>query len=404
VKRILIVGAGPTGASLAYLLARQGIDVVLLEQEKTFDRIFRGEGMMPGGIDALHEMGLYEQVESLPHRKLDRWEFYINGRLILRIPEPDRKKKNAIRVLSQSHLIEMLVKESSRFPNFKIELGFKVRDLIVSNDDKVGIEGETSSGSRQIFGDFLIGADGRASIVRTRSGLKLDRSKENLPENYDAMWCSMPLPEWLEQEMVWYGFLGDNYMATMYSSPFYELRVGWMLPKGTRIPFRKMDMLDEVSRIVPEPIRNHIRMNKKLASPPSYFKVLFGRCDFWCCPGILLLGDAAHPMNPQRAQGINLGLRDAIVAANYLIPAIKENVSQEKLLEASQIIQQEREPEINRAQELQLSGNKPPKLFTNRILRTFLLPMLVQIGLPQKMMLRSDRELRYGITPVKLNI
>ena len=75
---VIIVGAGPTGASLAFLLARNGIDVVMLEREQTFDRIFRGEGMMPSEIDALHQMGLREQLEKLPHRKLDSWEFYMD--------------------------------------------------------------------------------------------------------------------------------------------------------------------------------------------------------------------------------------------------------------------------------------------------------------------------------------
>ena len=111
-KRILIVGAGPTGASLALLLARRGIDVVLIERESNLHRIFRGEGMMPGGIEALAQMGLREKIEQLPHCKLDRWEYYLGQKLLARFPEPDRNSPNAIRVLSQPHLLEMMVAEA----------------------------------------------------------------------------------------------------------------------------------------------------------------------------------------------------------------------------------------------------------------------------------------------------
>ena len=83
--RILIVGAGPTGASLALLLARRGIDVVLIERESNLHRIFRGEGMMPSCIEALAQMGLREKIEQLPHRKLGRWEYYLSQKHPLRL-------------------------------------------------------------------------------------------------------------------------------------------------------------------------------------------------------------------------------------------------------------------------------------------------------------------------------
>src|SRR5439155_18188522 len=92
--RIVVVGAGPTGTALSYLLARRGIDVVLLERETDFDRLFRGEGMMPCGIDALAQMGLRQHLEWLPSRRLDRWEFYFDGVPFLVQPEPDRERPN----------------------------------------------------------------------------------------------------------------------------------------------------------------------------------------------------------------------------------------------------------------------------------------------------------------------
>lgn len=51
--RVLIVGAGPTGVALSLLLARRGIHVVLLDREGNFERVFRGEALMPSGVEAI---------------------------------------------------------------------------------------------------------------------------------------------------------------------------------------------------------------------------------------------------------------------------------------------------------------------------------------------------------------
>jgi 2-polyprenyl-6-methoxyphenol hydroxylase-like FAD-dependent oxidoreductase len=52
----VIVGAGPCGTALALLLARRGFDVIVLEQENRFDRVFRGEALMPGDVGVIAQM------------------------------------------------------------------------------------------------------------------------------------------------------------------------------------------------------------------------------------------------------------------------------------------------------------------------------------------------------------
>src|SRR5690242_11507565 len=82
--RVVIVGAGPAGMALAYLLARRGISVTVLEQHHDFGRAFRGEGLQRSGTDAFQQMGLGEQFDRLPHAELRAIEMYSEGRLLLR--------------------------------------------------------------------------------------------------------------------------------------------------------------------------------------------------------------------------------------------------------------------------------------------------------------------------------
>ena len=107
---LIVVGAGPAGAALAYLAARAGIDVTLLEREAEFDRVFRGEGLMPSGVDALHEMGLAELLNELPTRILESWDIYVGRKSIFSVPEPvDELGDKAVRIIPQAQFLERVV-------------------------------------------------------------------------------------------------------------------------------------------------------------------------------------------------------------------------------------------------------------------------------------------------------
>lgn len=86
--QVAIAGAGPTGAALALELVKRGIPVTLIEAAKDFQRVFRGEGLMPSGLDALEQMGLSAIVEKIPHRPLDAWEFIFDNKQLFRVRNP----------------------------------------------------------------------------------------------------------------------------------------------------------------------------------------------------------------------------------------------------------------------------------------------------------------------------
>ena len=160
---------------------------------------------------------------------------------------------------------------------------------------------------------------------------------------------------------------------------------------------------------MPEPLASHLLSQRDALDGPSLLDVMVGRCRRWYAPGVLLLGDAAHPMSPIRAQGINMALRDAIVAANHLVPAIRNGTD---LGAAPAAIQAEREREIVPAQKLQYREARGQRWARER---PWLIAPMLKLG-PRMMRseavrgwvertwLRQQRPLRMGVTEVHLQV
>jgi len=129
--RVIVVGAGPAGALLAYLLARRGLEVRLLERARDFAREFRGEVLMPSGLEALDQTGLWPEVDAVPHVVLRAVELYLNGVLRLRQELPEEGfGRFRPRWMSQPALLEMLVAQAERHPGFRLDRGTTVRGLL----------------------------------------------------------------------------------------------------------------------------------------------------------------------------------------------------------------------------------------------------------------------------------
>jgi 2-polyprenyl-6-methoxyphenol hydroxylase-like FAD-dependent oxidoreductase len=171
VAHVLIVGAGPAGASLAYLLARRGIEVSLLERQRDFAREFRGEVLNPSGLDALEQMGLGEPLGMVPTYTQRTFTAYMNGRQLFRAAlEPASFRGRPPTAVSQPALLEMLVAEAAKSPHFHLERGASVKDLMVEDGRVVGVHTRTEAGEQRLRADVVVGADGRASVVRRRAG------------------------------------------------------------------------------------------------------------------------------------------------------------------------------------------------------------------------------------------
>ena len=343
----VVVGAGPAGALLAYLLARRGVPVTLLERQTDFSREFRGEILMPSGIAALHEAGLRQPLDALPNLSFRTAELFRGERRVIAIPI-DRLDPPP-RVAPQPAMLEMIVAEAAKFPEFKLERGVTVRDLIYEKDRVMGVHADTLAGPRDFRGDFVIACDGRTSAIRKRAALPQDR----IMQGFDVVWghVSGQFPDAHTAR----GYIGSGHLLIMYPSPEGHTQIGWVIDKGTFGDIKRMGerWIDELAPHVSPDLRQYLATNKTGLARPFLLDVICDRLREWTAPGLLLIGDAAHPMSPVGGQGINVALRDAVVTANHLGRALKMRSDEATLDFAARNIQAERWPEITTIQDMQ---------------------------------------------------
>jgi 2-polyprenyl-6-methoxyphenol hydroxylase-like FAD-dependent oxidoreductase len=307
----------------------------------------------------------------------------------------------ALRVVPQAQLLELLVAEAAAFPDFSFLRGATARDLLREGEGVSGVRVETRDGAQAIHADLVVGCDGRASLVRKRSEIGLDL----LPESYDVIWFKLPAPERLRGRTPILIFASGPDVALAYVSWDGRLQLAWLIQKGAWGELRNRDWLADCRRLLPDWLSEHVDATRAEMDGPTPLDVIVGRCATWSARGVLLLGDAAHPMSPVRAQGINMALRDAIVAANHLVPAAKAGGD----LDAAAIeIARERTPEIRRIQTLQIREVRGQRWARERpwLMKPLLAiaPALTRRAWVARAWLRQQHDLRFGVSDVTLRV
>ena len=360
-SHVVIVGAGPAGASLAYLLSNRGVEVTLLERQRDFAREFRGEVLMPSGIDAFDQMGLQAQLAAVPSYSQQTIEIFMNGRSLfsetLDAPSPEAPRLLA---LSQPALLEMLVSEAAKSPLFRLERGASMTDFLIEDDRVVGVRARTDAGEQSIRADLVIGADGRSSAVRKHAALTARRVSPPM----DIVWCKLPCPE------GWNGvraYVGRGHLLAAYHTWDDTLQLGWVILKGTFGELRSRGIeqwVEEMANHVSPDFAAHLRANRDAVHKPFLLSTVSDCVNHWSAPGVLVIGDAAHIMSPVGGQGVNIALRDTIVTANHLVPVLSQpSPDPDELTRALHAIEDERMREVRRIQTMQA---QPPKILLNR--------------------------------------
>ncbi len=356
-SHVVIVGAGPAGASLAYLLARRGIEVTLLERRRDFAREFRGEILLPTGIAALEQMGLQSQLAALPSYSPPTIDAFLNGRPFLNVSlDTGSDADTRFIVVSQPALLEMLVGEAAASSSFTFIRGASVKELIRDDGRVAGVHIRTDDVEQTLQADLVVGADGRNSVVRKQAALPASEISAPM----DIVWCKLPCPDdWLGVR----AYAGRGHLLIAYHTWDDTLQLGWVILKGTFGELRSRGIeqwVEEMANHVPPDFAEHLRAHRDAVQKPFLLEVVSDCVERWSAPGALVIGDAAHTMSPVGGQGINIALRDAIVTANHLVPVLSApGPNGNALTAALAAIEAERTPEIHQVQALQA---QPPKL------------------------------------------
>ncbi|MBH8556017.1 FAD-dependent monooxygenase [Nostocaceae cyanobacterium CENA357] len=398
-SQVVIVGAGPTGATLALLFVKRGIAVKLIEASRNFRRVFRGEGLMPSGLDALEQMGLLPMLERIPHRALDAWEFLLDNHLLFRVDEPFEIGGKPTTLVSQPDLLEALIAEASTYSNFEFIQSVSVQDLLWVEQRVAGVK---LGDERCIDADLVIGADGRNSIVRQRANLPL----KHYSKTFDVLWFKLPNSPDLKFENIFYSILHGDHAFGLFQGAEGHLQLGWSLHESSSTDWKQIDWLSMLVSVSPPWFAEHLQQNAQTIERPVLLSVVVGRCPRWSIPGLMLLGDAAHPMSPIRAQGINMALRDVIVTANHLIPVLLSKSGHRNIDAILPQIQTQREPEIVRVQQLQSQEAAQAQLLGKSALLRWVISKLNPL-LHQRLRqswLKRQIQLRQGIKPIQLTV
>lgn len=315
-----VVGGGPAGAVLAYMLARKGIDVTLLEAHHDFDRDFRGDTLHPSTLEVMDELGLAEKLLQLPHTKLRRAAAQTLSGPVNVIDLGHLKTKFPyIAFMPQARFLEFITAEAQRFPAFHLWMGARVDGLIEEKGAVCGVRYKADEGVQELRAPLTVGADGRFSMMRKLAGFAETAIKASQP--MDILWFRLARQPTDAHGVM--GRFGRGY-ALVQLDRETQWQIGFIIPKGSykQLHAGGLDLLRQaIVQTAPELADRVNELNDW--KQVSLLSVEADRLPQWYKPGLLLIGDAAHVMSPAGGNGINYAIMDAVAAANILSVPLK---------------------------------------------------------------------------------
>ena len=315
--RCCIAGGGPAGMMLGFLLARAGVDVVVLEKHVDFLRDFRGDTIHPSTLEVIHELGLLDQLLALPHQKVYELRAQV-GETALTLADfthlPTRC--NFIAFMPQWDFLNFLARHAAGYAPFRLMMEAEVTEVIEENGSIAGVQVTTPAGALEVRADLTVAADGRTSVVRARAALPV----EEFGAPMDVLWFRLSRRPGDPAQTMGRFDTGTIFIA-INRGDYWQC--GYVIPKG---------QFDEIQRQGLESFREKVMKmapfkEARVGELNSWeeVKLLTVRVERllrWFRPGLLCIGDAAHAMSPVGGVGINLAIQDAVAAANLLSEAL----------------------------------------------------------------------------------
>lgn len=302
-----------------YLLARAGVEVVVLEKHADFNRDFRGDTIHPSTLELMHELGLLEEFLRLPHQELRELRGVMNGHVL---PMADFSRLPTrckfIAFMPQWDFLNFLASQAKQFPTFSLHMKHEVTDLMVESGRVTGVIARTPDGQRAVRSDLVVGADGRHAITHERGGFEV--REFGVP--IDVLWTRLSKRGSDPAQSL--GFFRQRRLLVLLDRGDY-FQVGFVIPKGTFEEIRQRGFAAFHADLVAMAPFLHDRVAELDDwSKIKLLTVQINRLRRWAREGLLCIGDSAHAMSPAGGVGINLALQDAVAMANLLAVKLRD--------------------------------------------------------------------------------
>jgi 2-polyprenyl-6-methoxyphenol hydroxylase-like FAD-dependent oxidoreductase len=352
-----IIGGGPAGIMLGFLLAQEGIPVTVLEKHKDFFRDFRGDTIHPSTLELLYELGLLDKLLAIRHSKIAHMsgrfgDFSVTMADFSHLPTHAKY----IALMPQWDFLAFLASEGAKLPTFTLRMGWEATGLIQNDGITTGVVARTPDGTVEIPATLTIGCDGRHALSRQAGHLPL--LEEGVP--IDVLWLRLPRHDSDPENGL--GYVNYGRLVVLINRIDY-FQVAYLIAKDTFPQLQQAGIgafQESLARIVPF-------LSDRVAEIDSWDQVKLltvqvNRLPQWSSPGLLCIGDAAHAMSPVGGIGINIALQDAVATANILSEALRSNSLTPHHL---QQVQQYRQNAVRRTQAFQVFAHR----ILNRVLQ-----------------------------------
>jgi len=314
-----IVGGGPAGMMLGFLLARAGVTVAVLEKHADFLRDFRGDTVHPSTLNVIDELGLLDDFLKLPHHKVSRFAGQFGD---TRVQIADFSHLPArchyIAMMPQWDFLSFLAAHGRQYSGFTLLMQAEAQELIEDGGRVCGVRAMVSGATEEIRADLVVGADGRHSTVRERAGLEVDV----LGAPMDVLWFRLPHKAGDPEEMMG-RFDAGSILVMLDRGDYWQC--AYVIAKGSaeRVRAEGIEKVRAtISRLMPA-FADRVGELRTM-DDLKLLTVGVERLKQWWRPGLLCIGDAAHTMSPIGGVGINIAVQDAVATSNILAAPLRE--------------------------------------------------------------------------------